>query len=122
MNTCIKFLGVGGISTLLQYAFLIIFVEVFKLKPVVGTLVLYIFSAMFNYFANYYVTFLSGEKHIKSFKKFVLIVCIGLLLSGSLMHLFTEWLNVFYLFAQVVTTLIVLVWNFLSQKNWVFKG
>lgn len=122
MNTYIKFLGVGGISTLLQYVFLIIFVEVFKLNPVAGTLVSYLFSAMFNYFANYYVTFLSGEKHIKSFKKFVLTVCIGLLLSGSLMHLLTVWLSVYYLVAQVVTTLIVLVWNFLSQKNWVFKG
>jgi putative flippase GtrA len=121
IKTFIKFIVVGGISTFLQYVLLIFFVEMSGLKPVSASLVSYFVSSVFNYFANYYITFQSGAKHSKSLSKFALIVCIGLILSGCLMYIFSELLNIYYLAAQTITTLIVLIWNFLSQKIWVFK-
>jgi putative flippase GtrA len=121
MKIFIKFIGIGGISTFLQYGLLILFVEMSGFKPVFASLLSYFMSAIFNYFANYYITFQSGAKHSKSLNKFALIVCVGLILSGCLMNIFTEWLNVYYVVAQIITTLIVLIWNFISQKIWVFK-
>ena len=46
----------------------------------------------------------------------------GFLLTGTFMHLFTRWLALPYLPAQVVTTGIVLVWSFLANKAWTFRG
>ena len=43
------------------------------------------------------------------------------LLTGAFMHVFTAWLAVPYLPAQVATTGIVLFWSFIAHKLWTFR-
>lgn len=121
MRIFLKFLGIGGVATSLQYTLLMLFVELLKITPVHASVIAYLLSAIFSYVANYYLTFKSISSHKASIAKFIFSVGIGLILTGSLMFLFTENMSFFYLLAQIVATLIVLIWNFFSQKVWVFK-
>lgn len=63
MIQIIKFLGVGVIATGIQYVLLVLFVELDLLEPVASSALSYSISAVFNYFANYYITFSSDAKH-----------------------------------------------------------
>lgn len=121
MNIFIKFLGVGGISTAFQYVLLYLFVEHARISSVNAAVIAYLLSSVFNYIANYYVTFESPNSHRTAAIKFAFCVSIGLMLTGLLMFLISEKLKVHYFIAQILTTIFVILWNFISQKIWVFK-
>lgn len=118
----IKFLGVGGAATLIQYGILIAMVEIFQASAVVGSTVGYIVSGIFNYTLNYYFTFSSTARHGPAAARFVIVAVIGLALNSSLVFLFSEVLAVFYIAAQVIATAVVVIWNFVAHKHWTYRS
>ncbi|HWV14375.1 MAG TPA: GtrA family protein [Cellvibrio sp.] len=121
MNHFIKFLGIGGLSTLLQFALLALLVE-FNLAPeVIASALSYFLSSIFNYLANYYLTFSSNSSHSKTLPKFAVTVGLGLTVSTLLFAVFFKLLGN-YLLAQVLATGITLCLNFLAHKLWIYKG
>ena len=120
MIQIIKFLGVGAIATGIQYILLILFVEFDLLDPVTSSALSYSISAVFNYFANYYITFASDAKHRVAAIKFLVIALLGLALNTAMMYIMITMFSLQYILAQIITTCIVLVWNFLSHKYWTF--
>ena len=128
----IKFVFIGGAATLLQFFLLGLFVEIFDLGPVIASAVSYSVSAIFNYLANYYLTFASTTTHKQTLPKFIVTVTLGLALSTSLFVMFlyileshllvgTKLLETAYLIAQLFATLITLVVNFLMHKFWIYR-
>ena len=116
----IKFAGVGVIGTLAHYLVLILSVELFDADTVLASSLGALAGAIVNYILNYRFTFQSNKQHSEAFIKFLLVAGIGFAFNGLLMGLFTRVLNWFYLFAQVITTLLVLVWNFIGNRLWTF--
>lgn len=128
----IKFAIIGGAATLLQFFLLGLFVEAFEWAPVTASAVSYAVSAIFNYLANYYLTFASASSHKQTLPKFILVVALGLALNTSLFAMFlyvlenhllrnTNLLETAYLIAQLFATLITLVVNFLAHKLWIYR-
>ncbi|MCK4704104.1 MAG: GtrA family protein [Gammaproteobacteria bacterium] len=120
MIQIIKFLGVGAIATAIQYLLLILFVELDLLDPVSSSGLSYSISAVFNYFANYYITFSSDVNHRVAAIKFLVIVLFGLVINTGMMYIMVTMFELQYILAQIIATCIVLVWNFLSHKYWTF--
>jgi putative flippase GtrA len=128
----VKFAFIGGAATLLQFFLLGLFVELGGLIPVVASGASYVVSAVFNYLANYYLTFASNTSHKQTLPKFIVTVALGLALSTSLFAIFlyvlenylllgTKLFETAYLIAQLFATLITLVANFLMHKLWIYK-
>jgi putative flippase GtrA len=128
----VKFAFIGGAATLLQFFLLGLFVELGGLLPVVASGASYVVSAIFNYLANYYLTFASNTSHKQTLPKFIVTVALGLALSTSLFAIFlyalenylllgTKLFETAYLIAQLFATLITLVANFLMHKLWIYK-
>lgn len=128
----VKFAFIGGAATLLQFFLLGLFVELGGLIPVVASAVSYAVSAIFNYLANYYLTFASNTSHKQTLPKFIVTVILGLALSTSLFAIFlyvlenhlllgTKLFETAYLIAQLFATLATLVANFLMHKLWIYK-
>tara|TARA_Y100001933_G_scaffold216484_1_gene223636 strand:+ start:5929 stop:6318 length:390 start_codon:yes stop_codon:yes gene_type:complete len=118
----IKFLGVGGVATLIQYGILILLVEVFQASALVGSTIGYIVSGIFNYTLNYYFTFNSTARHAHAATRFVAVAIVGLALNSSLIFLLTDLLAVFYIAAQIIATGAVVVWNFIAHKHWTYRS
>ncbi|WP_020679714.1 GtrA family protein [Marinobacterium rhizophilum] len=118
----IKFIGVGVIATAMQYAILILGVEWLSFNPVLASTLGYLLSAILNYILNYYFTFTSQEKHRIAVIKFSIVVCAGLILNASAMHFFYGVMEIQYLFAQVLATALVFVWNFSANRKWTYKA
>ena len=117
----ISFAGIGLIATLLQYLILILLVQLFSIKPVYASTIGYFSSALLSYYLNYVFTFSSSAKHHIAVTKFFVVVAIGMSLNAVMMYLLTEKLSVFYIVAQVMTTGVVFIWNFIGSRLWAFK-
>lgn len=118
----IKFLGAGGIATVMQYTILIILVEIAIATPVVASTIGYIASSLCNYWLNYYITFSSSAKHHLAAIRFTVVVIVGLSLNSVIIYCLNEKLSVYYVIAQVVSTIVVLFWNFFAHKHWTYRS
>ena len=49
-----------------------------------------------------------------------MIALVGLLLNTGVMALLLEFTNLHYVLAQLLTVLVVMVWNFLGNRRWTF--
>lgn len=124
------FVGIGGISTLIQFLLLILFVESRLLPEVIASAAGYVLSSFFNYWANYHYTFKSSSSHAQTFPKYALAVAIGLstntLLFAAFLWLFNNYLTLpwveHYLAAQFLATGITVVLNFVVHKFWIYRN
>ena len=117
----IRFAGVGIIGTIVHYTILIFSVQLLGITPVPASVMGFVSGGIVNYYLNYRITFRSRKRHYEAFSKFFSIALVGLLFNTALMTLFVEILNWHYLVAQIITTGLVLVWNFAGNKLWTFK-
>jgi putative flippase GtrA len=120
MVKLIKFSAVGAVGTLAHYSVLICLVQLLAVNVVVASSCGAIVGALVNYFINYKWTFNSNKRHSEAMVKFFAVASVGFVMNGLLMMLFTKVLVLHYLLAQVVTTGIVLFWNFLANHFWTF--
>lgn len=117
----VSFVFVGGFATGVQYAILLVGVQLLSMSPTWASSLGFAFSAIFNYTLNYYVTFRSASRHIEAASKFVVIAAAGLLINGGIMHAGVVIFDLHYLLVQIVATVIVLLWNFLGNHLWSFR-
>jgi Predicted membrane protein len=85
---------------------------------IVGVIVNYILSVIFVFTSAKQ----SGKgKSTKSFIIFVIISVIGLLMTNGLMYLFVDKFKIYDMIAKVIATTIVMVWNYIGRKVFIFK-
>lgn len=117
----IAFSGVGVIGTAVHYSVLMAFVELLTIDPVIGSIAGYVVGAVVNYTLNYHFTFKSDACHRTAGPKFFFIVLIGFCINTSVMFVLVNSLVLNYILSQVISTGLVLFWNFFGSKYWVFK-
>jgi len=115
----IVFASVGVIGTTAHYLLLYQLVESYAVNAVTASSYGAIAGLIVNYGLNYIITFNSQQSHLRAFPKFAVIASMGFGLNMGLMTLLTA--QFYYLYAQVLTTLLVLIWNFLGNSLWTFK-
>ncbi|MFA6051001.1 MAG: GtrA family protein [Methylobacter sp.] len=115
----IAFSLVGVIGTLAHYSILYILTEFHGFNPVWASGWGALAGLIVNYVLNYSLTFKSQQSHVQTLPKFTLIASLGLCLNLALMALLTH--HLYYLYAQVVTTAVVLLWNFFANSFWTFQ-
>ena len=110
---------VGAAATGLQYLILVLLVRQGVAAPVASTIG-FMTSAVGSYVLNYHFTFRSQGSHGPAMARFFTLVCIGLALNYGLMQLLTG-MGWYYLVAQVCTTGVVFLWNFIGNSLWTFR-
>ncbi len=121
MKRFVIFAGVGGAATLLQFALLAAFIETGLANPIISSALSYGLSAIFNYLANYHLTFASRASHKQTFPKFALTACLGLSISTGIFALALSLLDN-YLVAQCIATALTLIINFAIHKFWIYRS
>ncbi|MGB3209628.1 MAG: GtrA family protein [Desulforhopalus sp.] len=115
------FTGVGAVGTVAHYLVLVCFVEVLSIDPVAGSISGFIVGAVVNYTLNYYLTFKSTARHKDTGPKFFFVALIGFFINSLVMYTLVNMLGVHYVFSQVISTGLVLFWNFFVSRIWVFN-
>jgi len=117
-----RFVVVGVIATVIHYSVLITAVELGGSSPVPASGLGFALSAGVNYVLNRRFTFESDAAHGRSMLRFGIVLLAGLGWNLLLMQLFTVRLEYPYLPAQVLTTGLVLMWNFGGNALWSFAA
>lgn len=114
-----KFGVVGIIAFIIDYSLMIILTEVFLVDYLISTVVSFIASVVFNYFASmrYVFSHVEGMSRRKEFIVFAVLSLIGLLLNTALMWAGVELLHVDYRITKIFATFIVTFYNFFSRKK-----
>jgi putative flippase GtrA len=112
--------GVGLVAMVCHYGALIALVEIFRIAPVPATLAGYVAGGLASYGLNRRHTFASDTPHAQAGPRFVLVAAVGFGITWALMHLLTQTLAAPYLPAQLLTTLIVMVWSYGAHRFFTF--
>jgi putative flippase GtrA len=116
----LRYSGAGAIGTALQYAVLILLVQVVGVGAVAASTAGAIVGALVNYRLNHRYTFASARAHGHALPRFALITAGGIVVNALVIAAVLRFIGPHYLVAQVTATAAVLVAGFLANRVWTF--
>ncbi|MBF0254221.1 MAG: GtrA family protein [Candidatus Omnitrophica bacterium] len=117
----VKYCLVGVSGTLIDVGTLYALVEYAGWPVLTATSASFLFSVINNFFWNKVWTFRNRSTNIrKLFIKFFLVALGGLALTNLCMWTLVS-AGLWYIWAKLITSAVVLSWNFLVNKYWTFK-
>ena len=118
----IKFGIVGASAFLIDYSILYILTDFFGIYYLYSSIISFIVSVIFNYILSIKWVFdVSKKQTIKEFSTFILLSIIGLIINQVIMYIMVEKANIWYMFSKIVSTIIVMVYNFITRKIFIEK-
>jgi len=111
---------VGVAAAVVHYGTLVGLVELAGAGPVPATLAGYLLGGIVSYGLNRRYAFASDRPHAEAGWRFAVVAAVGFGLTGLAMAGLTGRLGLPYLPAQVVTTLLVMLWSFAANRWWTF--
>jgi len=118
----IKYCIVGATGTFVDLFFLYVLVEYANLPVLTSTTISFILAVINNFVLNKIWTFQNKSKNYrKLFIKFLIVSVIGLGLTVACMYIFVHILFIWYMLAKIITSIVVLTWNFFGNKMWTFR-
>jgi putative flippase GtrA len=119
-SVVLRFLFVGGTTTILYFGLILLLVEGVALHTTVASTVAYIFVGFYNYLLHYHWTFATDAPHGLALAKYLLTCVGGLVLNALVMHVGVMLVPVHYMAVQLLALGIVVCWSLLISTLWVF--
>ncbi len=117
----IRYIIVGVISMAIEMGMLILLVERLGLPVLESNLIAFVITNIVNYIlSRLWVFEKSGRKKRVELVWFSLFLSISLLLSQALMWIGVDYLHLDYKITKLISIVIVVAWNFLTRKHFVF--
>ena len=118
----IKFIIVGGIATIIDWLIYYIAYNYLNIKPLISNIISYSISTVYNYLASVKFVFkVSKNNGKRNFIIFIIFSLIGLGLSELLIYLFIDKLNISKMISKILSTVIVMIFNFITRKIFLEK-
>lgn len=121
-NEFAKYFIIGISGVILDMATLIFFKEIFGWWPVFAVIVNQALLLFYNFTLNKYWSFRSKEFNHKQILRYLVLACFNYIFSVVVMYVFNHKLNFDYKFIRLVSIAIMVSWNFLLYKYWVYKS
>jgi len=122
MRRFVLYAAVGASGTAVQYAILLLLVNVSGIPAPIASTIGAIGGAIVNYLLNFHLTFSRSSNHRAAAPKFFATSALGVALNYLLMSAQTKMLDINYLIAQLVSTATVLCVTYIVNASWSFKG
>ena len=119
----IKYIFVGGVAFLFDFSFLYFLTEFIGMHYLISATLSFVVGLNVNYFlAKYFVFKHSKIKNIKAEYIFIIFISLsGLLLNNGLLWILTELFGIFYLISKIISTFVILFYNFTVRKLFIFE-
>ena len=118
----ILYLFVGGTAALVEWGLFYLFTAAVGINYLVATAGAYFLSTLYHYFLGNVLVFTSGARYgkAKELSLVFLVSGMGLLFNLILMYIFVGIFSLNGLVSKIAATCIVVVWNYLARKKWIF--
>lgn len=120
MRSLLTFLFVGGFATGLQYVLALLFLYLLGMGAAEASALGYAISAVANYLLNARFTFRSTSAHQQTAPRFAVVAGTGLVLNYVILSCLIL-VGLHFAIAQILTTLCVILWNYVINGLWTFK-
>ena len=118
----LKFGVVGGGAFLIDYSVLYLLTEFVGIHYLISSVISFIVSLIFNYILSIYWVFdVTKKQTSREVFVFVILSVIGLLINQVVMYVGSDLLHIYYMLTKLVSTFIVMVWNFVTRKIFIEK-
>jgi len=113
---------VGVVATLAHYIILVALVEGFEVSPITAAGTGALAGAFTSYFLNRRFTFGDDLPHSITMPRFFTVAGFAVISNVVFMKLLAGYLQLPYLLAQVITTIILITITFGLNKIWSFRA
>ncbi len=119
----IKFIIAGSLATVVNLFFLFIFFQILGLKIIYAASFSWLLAFIISFNLQKFWTFrdASVKKIPKQLFYYIIILIISLALNARWMHLLVESLEIYYLLAQIIVTMVLSFLNYFVYKFIIFK-
>ncbi len=117
----LRFATVGAVATAAHYAVMIALVQFGGVDPVAATVCGFTVGAVVSYTLNRRYTFAVRPAYMRGFLKFAIVIGVGAVLNAAIVAFFIRF-GLHYMAAQVIATVVVLIWNFAGARLIVFRA
>ena len=113
-----KFGIVGGIAFLIDFSVLYLCTDVFGIYYLISSVISFTVSVIFNYILSVKWVFNVNNDNSsrKNFMIFIILSVIGLLINELIMYIMVDKLKVYYMLSKIVSTVVVMIFNFITRK------
>lgn len=126
------YLFVGGTAALVEWGLFYVFITYvlngiglsLTAMTMLGTCMAFCLSTLYHYFLGNVLVFNSGSKYKrgKELSLVFLVSIMGLAFNLLFMYIFVSLMGWKPMASKVLTSCIVVVWNYLSRKKWIFRS
>jgi len=117
-----KFGIVGGLAFIIDYTILYLLTEFLNIYYLVSSVISFVISLVFNYILSIYWVFdVKKKQTYKEVLLFAILSTIGLLINQLCMWIGVEFLHIYYMITKLVSTIIVMIYNFITRKIFIEK-
>jgi putative flippase GtrA len=119
-----RYVFVGGFSFFVDYGLLFILTEFFHLFYLISATISFVVGLVINYLLSTKWIF-KKSKLSSSTLEFIIygiIGVVGLILNNILLFIFTDLLMIHYMISKLITTVIVMGWNFFGRRIILFNN
>ena len=116
-----KYLLVGVCAAVGHYGTLIGLTELLQFDPVHASVIGFFVAGTISYVLNYRFTFQSTRRHVEALPIFGFVVAVAFVINWLSMIYFNRILELHYILSQLITTAIMLIWQFSANKFWTFR-
>lgn len=117
----VRYVSVGVVGAVIHYACYLILINIGFAGPILASAIASLLGGVCNYLANYHFTFSSQQRHHEAASRFIAVAALGWLVNLGSMIVFYTWLGIHYLVAQVISTVVSFLFNYLGCSKWVFQ-
>jgi len=101
---------------------MLLLVEVFAVNAIYAASGMYLLVVLFNYVMHYYWSFEATTSHGQTSLRYLVMNGIAFVLNTSILYIGIDWLQWHYLIAQAVGVVVIVLWNFVMSRQWVYKS
>lgn len=118
LEQIMRFGVVGILAFIIDYTVLLVLTEVAGIHYLISSAAAFLISVMFNYIMSVAFVFETDKNRSKGaeFTLFALMSAGGLGINQLMMWLLSDWMFIPYQLSKVLTTGVVMVYNFVTRK------
>lgn len=117
-----KFLGVGGFCAGLSLVIMYGFTSVLGVNYLISTIISIVVTNFIGFALNKYYTFQTHKKLFwREMWKYYSVMLSSYILNVIIMYFLVDFINIWYIYANILLIVILTPYNYLLHRNWSFK-
>jgi dolichol-phosphate mannosyltransferase len=119
----LKYIIAGGTAAMVNFILLYFFTDILGFWYLLSSTLAFIISFFVSFYLQKFWTFGDSQKDIlyKQMVVYLIITLFNLAINAVLMYYLVDFLKVWYMLAQLLTTGLIASWSFVIYKIFVFK-